>query len=233
MRAGRSSELSHAGIEHVSLIRDLSHLSHRRFTRGGYVAYTDEMETDVKRSTRWMAVLVVGGALFLRAGPASAEERACRGTIGAVTVDNLRVPHDATCTLNGTLVEGTIKVQRDATLKASGIHVIGNVQAENARMVVLRDRSTIGGSVQIVQGDAARIIRARIGGDILFDDQERSLAARGNRIGGNLQAFQNTGGLAINNNRIDGNLQCKKNDPAPTGGGNVVQGSKEDQCEGL
>ena len=187
----------------------------------------------MKRSARWMAVMAVGGALLLPAGPASAEERVCRGTIGAATVDNLLVPQDATCTLNGTLVEGTIKVERDATLKASGIHVIGNVQAENARMVVLRDRSRIGGSVQIVQGDAARIIRARIGGDILFDDQEGSLAARGNRIGGNLQAFQNTGGLAINDNRIDGNLQCKKNEPAPTGGGNVVQGSKENQCEGL
>jgi hypothetical protein len=134
--------------------------------------------------------------------------------------------------LNGTLVEGTIKVQRDATLKASGIHVIGNVQAENARRVVVRDGS-VGGSVQIVQGGAAKILGTKITGDILFDDQDNALAARGNRIGGNLQAFQNTGGLAINNNRIDGNLQCKKNDPAPTGGGNVVQGSKEDQCEGL
>jgi hypothetical protein len=186
----------------------------------------------VRRSTRWMAVLAVGGALLLPAGPASAEERVCRGTIGAVTVDNLRVPQDATCTLDGTLVEGTIKVERDATLKASGIRVIGNVQAENANKVVIRNGS-VGGSVQIVQGGAARVVGTRISGDILFDEQVRALAANRNRIGGNLQAFQNTGGLAINDNRIDGNLQCKKNDPAPTGGGNVVQGSKEDQCKEL
>jgi hypothetical protein len=185
---------------------------------------------DVKRSARWIAVLAVGGALFLPGGPASAEERVCRGTIGVVTVDNLRVPQEATCTLEGTLVEGTITVQRDATLKASGIRVIGNVQAENANKVVVRNGS-VGGSVQIVQGGVARILGTKIAGDILFDEQDRSLAANGNRIGGNLQAFQNTGGLAINENRIDGNLQCKKNDPAPTGSGNVVQGSKEDQCE--
>ena len=187
----------------------------------------------MKRSTSWMAVLAVGGALLLPAVPASAEERVCRGTIGAASVDNLLVPQDATCILNGTSVEGTVKVKRGATLNASGIHVIGNVQAENARKVVLRDRSRIGGSVQIVQGDVARIIRARIGGDILFDDQDGALAANRNRIGGNLQAFQNTGGVAINNNRIDGNLQCKENTPGPTGGGNIVQGSKEDQCEAL
>ena len=186
----------------------------------------------MKRSTRWMTVLAVGGALLLPAGPASAEERVCRGAIGAVTVDNLRVPQDATCTLNGTRVEGTIKVEGDATLKASAIRVIGNVQAENARKVLVRNGS-VGGSVQIVQGGAARIVGTRIAGDILFDEQDRDLAANRNRIGGSVQAFQNIGGLSINDNRIDGNLQCKENDPAPTGGGNVVQGSKEDQCDGL
>ena len=144
-----------------------------------------------------MTVLAVGGGLLLPAGPASAEERVCRGTIGAVTVDNLRVPQDATCTLNDTRVEGTIKVERDGTLKAFGIRVIGNVQAEDARKVVVRNGS-VGGSVQIVQGRAARILGTRITGDILFDEQDGDLAANRNRIGGNLQAFQNTGGLSIN-----------------------------------
>ena len=49
---------------------------------------------------------------------AQAEERVCRGTLGAVTVDNLRVPQGATCTLNGTRVQGTVKVERNATLTA-------------------------------------------------------------------------------------------------------------------
>ena len=43
-------------------------------------------------------------------------------------------------------------------------------------------------------------------------------------------AFQNRGGVAITANRVDGNLQCKANIPAPTGGRNIVQGVKEDQC---
>ncbi|MGH2589599.1 MAG: hypothetical protein ACRDGW_02240 [Actinomycetota bacterium] len=187
----------------------------------------------MRRSMRWVLVLAMGGALLLPAGPASAEERVCRNSIGAVTVDNLRVPQGAECTLNGTFVEGTIKVERDATLRASGVRVIGNVQAENARRVVVRARSSVGGSVQIVQGGSAKIVHSKITGDILFDDQDRALAANSNRIGGNLQAFQNTGGVTINDNRIDGNLQCKENVPAPSGGGNVVDGSKEDQCERL
>jgi hypothetical protein len=187
----------------------------------------------MRRATRWAAVVAVAGAMVLPAGQALAEERVCRGTIGAVTVDNLRVPQDATCTLNGTYVKGTVKVQRGATLKAFGIRVVGNVQAENSRNVVVREGSRIGGSVQIVQGGAARILGNRINGDILFDDQGRALRANRNVVGGNLQAFQNTGGVEIRNNRIDGNLQCKENRPAPVGGGNIVQGNKEDQCRRL
>ena len=187
----------------------------------------------MRRSTRWAAALAVGGALLLPAAPAQAEERVCRGTIGAKTVDNLRVPQGASCTLNGTYVKGTVKIERNATLKAYDIRVIGNVQAENARNVVVRAGSTIGGSVQIVQGYAARIVNNRITGDILFDDQDGPLSAKRNRIGGNLQAFQNTGGVTISDNRIDGNLQCKENHPRPTGGGNIVQGNKEDQCANL
>lgn len=187
----------------------------------------------MKRSARWTTVLAFGAATLVPMVPASAEERVCRGEIGAVTVDNLRVPQDATCTLSGTFVEGTVKVERSATLRAFDIRVIGNVQAENARKVVVRERSTVGGSVQIVQGGAAKIVGNRINGDILFDEQDGPLAANSNRVGGNLQAFQNSGGVTIRDNRIDGNLQCKDNDPAPTGGGNVVQGNKEDQCERL
>lgn len=173
---------------------------------------------------------------------AFAEERTCRGTLGAITVDNLRVPQAATCTLVGTYVKGTINVEAGATLYARGVRVIGNVQAENANRVdvvnrTLTDgtvvRSRVGGSVQIKQGGSANILSAIVTGDIQFDSNSRALAARSNRVGGSVQAFQNKGGVAISRNVIDGNLQCKANYPAPTGGGNVVDGNKEDQCKGL
>jgi hypothetical protein len=76
---------------------------------------------------------------------ASAEERSCRGSLGTVTVDNLRVPQNATCTLTGTRIKGVLKVERNATLVARGIRVVGNVQAENAKNVVVIS-STIGGT---------------------------------------------------------------------------------------
>ncbi len=158
---------------------------------------------------------VAAGALTLSAlvaAPAHAEERTCRGTIGAVTVDNVRVPQGATCTLEGTNVKGTVNVGRDATLRAFDVRVVGNVQSEDARRVVVR-RSSIGGSLQHVQGGSAVVNRNRVTGDV--------------------QMFSNAGRISINNNRINGNLQCKSNAPAPTGGGNIVGGNKEDQCARL
>jgi hypothetical protein len=162
--------------------------------------------------------------------PAAAEERVCRSSLGAITVDNLLVPQGARCILNGTRVKGTIKVSRAAALGAYNVVVIGNVQGEgSARVNVLR-RSRIGGSVQVVQGVRAAVADSHVNGDILYDTQRGLVQALRNRVGGNIQAFQNRGGVTILRNRIDGNLQCKANRPAPRGGGNIVHGNKEDQC---
>jgi hypothetical protein len=130
-------------------------------------------------------------------------------------------------------VQGTIKVERAATLSARRVRVIGNVQGENARRVDVIRRSRIGGSVQVKQGGAARVLDSYVNADIQYDANRAGLKASRNVVGGSVQVFQNTGGVALFRNTIDGNLQCKENWPAPTGGGNVVQGNKEDQCARL
>src|SRR3712207_1444223 len=91
-------------------------------------------------------------ALTMVAPAALAEERVCRGTIGATTVDNVRVPSGATCTLNGTKVEGTVKVESGARLYAERIRVIGNVQSEGFKVVSLKAGPRVGGSVQLENG---------------------------------------------------------------------------------
>jgi hypothetical protein len=92
--------------------------------------------------------------------------------------------------------------------------------------------STVGGSVQIVQGGGASIERARIKGDLQFESNTGPLLATGNTITGSLQAFKNMAGATFINNRMNGNMQCKENIPAPTGSGNRSP-SKEDQCARL
>lgn len=70
-----------------------------------------------------------------------------------------------------------------------------------------------GGSIQLVQGGAGRLLRNVVDSDIqLFSNDARS-TVRGNVVGGN--------------------LQCTSNSPRPVGGDNRVEGNKEDKCQGL
>jgi hypothetical protein len=189
------------------------------------------MEDTMKRSV----MVLIATAITAMAVPhvAIAEEKICRGTIGSKTLDNVKVPEGETCTLKGTKVKGTIKINNGARLEAIDVNVVGNVQGENARNVIVRKDSRVGGSVQVVQGRKATVADSKVEGDVLYDDQSGEVIVRGSAVGGNVQAFQNTGGVQIQGNVIDGNLQCKENKPAPTGGNNEVKGNKEDQCKKL
>jgi hypothetical protein len=160
------------------------------------------------------------------------EERACRGSLGKVSLDNLRVPQGAKCTLNGTRLNGTITVQRGAVLVANGARINGAIQAENARNVVVRG-SRVGGSIQLKQGGGATVRGSHVKQDIQYDHNSKALRAVRNRVVGSIQVVGNSGGAAIVRNVVNGNLDCKENRPAPTGGGNRVGGSKTDQCAGL
>ena len=182
-------------------------------------------------------LIVVASALALiMAMPvALTEERTCRGTIGATTVDNLRVPQGASCTLNGTTVKGTVKVESRAKLYANGVRVIGNIQSEGFQTIVVREGSRVGGSVQLENGRSGgigKVISSRVDGDLQFFSNKARMVARSNTLLANLQAESNTGGLVIKNNTISENLQCKHNNPPPTGGGNTA-GDKENQCRKL
>jgi hypothetical protein len=175
---------------------------------------------------------IVVAALAAAAFPVAAEETTCRGTVGAVALDNVFVPDGATCSLQRTRLKGSVVVGTGATLLATSVTINGNVQAEGAQSVTVNGASVIGGSVQIVQGGSATIDRARINGDLYFDENTAPVVATRNTVGGSLQAFQNTGTVRFVNNRMNGNMQCKENMPAPTGSGNVSP-SKEDQCARL
>lgn len=163
-------------------------------------------------STILGTALAVGGAIAL-APSAAAEERTCRGAIGAVTLDNVRVPAGATCTLTGTILKGTLKVERGATLTAQRVRVNGNIQSQAHKLVRVHD-ARVGGSIQVEQG--------------------ATIDLRRNVVGGDVQVFSNrTGTKTIIGNRLDGNLQCTSNTPVPVGSGNIVKGNKEDQCRRL
>jgi hypothetical protein len=180
-----------------------------------------------------LAATVAAASVAVIPTPAAAEERVCRGALGRVTVDNLRVPQGATCRLDGTQIRGNIVVERSATLSARTIRVVGNIQAEGASQVDIGVLSSVGGSVQLERGGGATVTQTRINGDLELEDHSRAVAARSNVVGGNLYAERNRGGVQITENRVDGNLDCELNSPAPRGFGNTVRGTMEDQCRRL
>lgn len=157
----------------------------------------------------------------------------CDGTIAAVAVDDVDVPSGATCTLDGTTVNGNVSIGPDGTLVARGVAVDGDVEAERARAVEITSGSSIGGNVQLQEGGSATLSGTDVDGDVEWEGQRGDLTAEGNTIGGDVQADSNTGTLTVSGNQIDGDLQCDENNPAPTGGGNTVSGDREDQCSGL
>ncbi|MBJ7521200.1 MAG: hypothetical protein JHC84_15980 [Solirubrobacteraceae bacterium] len=161
---------------------------------------------------RLTAGLTITAALAM-AAPAAADERVCRGTIGAVTVDDVRVPSGATCRLSGTRVDGNVKVGSRATLRATRVTVDGDIQAEGHRLVTVTRGSRIDGNIQLEEGGSAS----------LYD----------NRVEGDIQLFENRGAQRVRRNVVGGNLQCKENRSGPTGSGNRVEGDKEDQCARL
>jgi hypothetical protein len=184
------------------------------------------------RSHKTMQLALLALAMGGVSGSALAEERICNGTIGPRQLDNIRVPDNGVCTLNGTRANGSLVVGRGASLQANDVRINGNVQAEGALQVTMGAGSQVGGSVQIKQGGGASITGTRIQGDLQFDENVLPLAASDNSIGGNLQVVKNFGGVALYRNVIDSALQCKENSPAPVGGGNSAS-SKEDQCAAL
>lgn len=186
----------------------------------------------MKRITA-LSVAMVAAGFVLAPTAAHADDRVCTSSIGAETVDNVQVPDGASCTLTGTVVEGNVTVGTGATLTATDVDVDGNIQAEGHGDVTVTGSSRVGGSVQIEQGASADVRGTTITGDLQYFSNTGTLSASDNTIGGNVQATQNSGGLDIRGNTIGGNLQCSANDPAPTGGDNVVEGSAEDQCAAL
>lgn len=168
------------------------------------------------------------------APPASADV-SCTGNIGAQTVDdNLRVPDGASCTLDGTVVQGNVLVGSGASLTARDVTVDGNVQDDDAGAgAVTVTGGRVGGNIQLERGAAVTVEGTAVDGDVQLEANAGAQRVESADIGGNLQANANTGGLAVVGNTIDGNLQCAGNDPAPTGSGNVVGGSAEGQCAAL
>jgi hypothetical protein len=157
----------------------------------------------------------------------------CDGAIGSDAVDDVRVPDGATCTLDGTTVDGNVSVGRQAVLIAHGVSIDGDVEGEGADSVEIAEDSSIGGNLQLEKGGASSVTDTHIDGDLEWSEQSGALTIEHSSIGGNLQADGNSGEVTVSDTSIGGDLSCDGNSATPGGGGNDVAGNRAGQCSGL
>jgi cytoskeletal protein CcmA (bactofilin family) len=99
-----------------------------------------------------------------------------------VAVDEVNVPAGATCTLEGTTVDGNVSVGVSATLIARGVSVDGDVEAEGARDVKVTGTATIGGNLQADANNGGRSVSGnRIEGDLQCEQKKPATNQRTQR----------------------------------------------------
>jgi hypothetical protein len=191
------------------------------------------IELAVNLRSVFIVMLVGLVLLLLPASLVSAEEQRCVGTLGAITVDNLRVPANRTCLLNCTEVPGNIVVGRNAALVITMANVNGNIEARYARGLTVVGNSRVNGNIQISLSRGITIRNSLINGNVQLSGNRGLLRILANQISGNVQAYNRRGRLRIAGNSINSNLQCRYNRPLSVGGNNKVGGNREHQCARL
>ncbi|MDO4251206.1 MAG: polymer-forming cytoskeletal protein, partial [Moraxella sp.] len=132
------------------------------------------------------STLAVGSALALAmTGTAYAGDYNCKGSLGKQHIDGDVVVRSGTCTLNGTTVDGNVKVYSGGALVANNAQVDGDIQAEKAKSVTVNG-GLVNGNIQIKESGAIRISKASVDGDIQLFNNRASAKVENNTVNGNL-----------------------------------------------
>jgi hypothetical protein len=213
---------------------------------------------DLRMTKAVIGTILVLSAMLVAPGAAVADDTRCIGALPADTYDNIIVPRDSLCVLQGSVVRGSIKIEQNARLVAIYNEIRGNVEGDKAELLQMT-ANTVGGNVFIEKGETpgdggfdiylcgntltqGNIQVEKIQGSIVIGDPEPSVAypcAPNNVQKGNIKLEKNlavpfagmpTSGLVIRGNQVGGNLQVFKNEgPASkTIQGNVV--NQDLQC---
>jgi hypothetical protein len=143
------------------------------------------------------------------------------------------IPEGTSCTFTDVRVRGDLKLRRGSTVVATNLRVDGAIEAKAASRLTLIS-SRVDDDIEFEDGGSVLVRQTLIDGNLLLESNNGTLEVQNNTVEGNVQVYRNRGGpFTISDNRIEGNLQCRENDPSPTGGGNDVDGNKEDQCRSL
>jgi hypothetical protein len=133
--------------------------------------------------------------------------------MGPVVVDNLVVPPETICELEGTTVLGTATALEGSALGLFPATIVGNVKLlPRARFIA--DGSEIGGSIQCDHCAWADASGSSIGGDFEVKAEFQGSFLEGNVIDGDVQILESSPGrfsFDLLGNTIGGDLTFEKN----------------------
>lgn len=153
-------------------------------------------------------------------------------TLAGLNLDSIIVPANASCTIAGGTLNGSIEIGANARVTVQDVVVNGGLISDGAADLSVTGASRFNGSVQIQRGARANVAGARIAGNLQIDAMAGPTTASGNTVSGDLQVTRNLAAVTLNGNTVSLLLQCTENVPAPTGIGNVAL-QKQGQCAGL
>jgi hypothetical protein len=215
--------------------------------------------------TRRSLAAVAAAATLALAGASSASAQTapapvvCDGALSGVTVSDVTVRYDKSCTLTNVVVEGNVTGRLGSgTITLDRTAVSGDVTTTGHRLVATT--AAVGGDVVATESDQGVVVsQSVVRGDVTATATQGELrfgslesARYGNVVGGTLQvdtAFVDgvvarnvvagdlllTGNQAVieaRRNVVRGTLDCQGNAPDPIGGSNLAS-SKLGQCGAL
>ena len=205
------------------------------------------------------ATLALAGASSASAQTAQPAPVVCDGALSGVTVGDVTVPYNKSCTLTNVVVEGNVTGRLNSrTITLDRTAVSGDVVTTGRRLVATT--AAVGGDVVATEsGQGVVVSQSAIRGDLTATAIQGELrigslesARYGNVVGGTLKvdtAFVdgvvarnvvagslflagNQATIEVRRNVVRGALDCQDNVPDPVGGSNLAS-SKLGQCSAL
>jgi hypothetical protein len=145
-------------------------------------------------------------------------------------LDDLEIPKDMTCVLTNVRVHGHLELREGARLVATGLIVGEHLKSNGGLDLVLAD-SWVGGDLVLERGGSVTIGGTRVAKKLEIKSNLGTIALSDSEIEETIKLEDNRGGPFTLLRNTSQRLECKDNEPAPTGAGNVAQGTG--QCRGL
>jgi hypothetical protein len=106
----------------------------------------------------------------------------CEATVTGVTVDDVVVPANGSCTLIDSAVAGNVFVSSNAFFQASNTDIGGKVRGDHALTVFIDTDSTVGRSVKTHETTQVFVFNATVGGDIEVDGTDEVVQICGTTV---------------------------------------------------